>query len=498
MEWPDPFVRRMEAQFRESGTPDAFRAFLDSLDAPPSRAIRANPLKVDPAADFLTLLLRMAADQSLAADPASFPRVPWSPDGFFLPPGLMPGRHPLQATGIFYIQEPSAMLPAAVLDPQPGERILDLCAAPGGKTGRIAAAMANRGLLVANDLHADRVRALVRNLELLGVSNTVVLNESPDRIARFLPDRFDRVLVDAPCSGEGMFRRDPDAVRSWKAYGPAACVPLQRGILDAAWSALRPGGVLVYSTCTFSEEENEDQVLSFLDRHPDARLDNLGAFAPGGPPDGMGPVASRRLPGTLRIWPHHRQDERRQGGDGHFCARLVRLPEGPSPRPTDPPGSGQKPQRPSPAVLGVVRARLAEVLAPSSLSSLLEERVPALSIHGDHLHGLPEDAPDLRGLRIAKHGLHLGQVRTVRNGLRFDPAHSLALALRGTDLVRRVDLASGDPAVRALLRGETLCLDTDGPGYTVLCLDGFPVAWGLADGRGLVKNLLPPGWRRER
>ena len=277
---------------------DEFPAFLRALALPPRRALRLNPQ-------------RNGAEQAAAPFlPDGAPRVPWEPLGRYLAADAKPGAGIAHAAGAFYLQDASAMAPVAALDPRPGERVLDLCAAPGGKSGQIAARLNGRGFLLSNEIEFSRARILLGNLERLGVANAFVTSASAEALARVLPAFFDRVLVDAPCSGEGMFRRDLEAASQWNPDAPAGCAARQTAILNNAARMVRPGGKLVYSTCTFNRLENEGTVREFLRAHPDFEPD---AF------DLPGVGASRD--GCLRLWPH------RIEGEGHFLARFTRKGE---------------------------------------------------------------------------------------------------------------------------------------------------------------------------
>ena len=277
---------------------DEFPAFLRALALPPRRALRLNPQ-------------RNGAEQAAAPFlPDGAPRVPWEPLGRYLAADAKPGAGIAHAAGAFYLQDASAMAPVAALDPRPGERVLDLCAAPGGKSGQIAARLNGRGFLLSNEIEFSRARILLGNLERLGVTNAFVTSAPAEALARALPAFFDRVLVDAPCSGEGMFRRDPEAASQWNPDAPAGCAARQTAILNDAARMVRPGGKLVYSTCTFNRLENEGTVREFLRAHPDFEPD---AF------DLPGVGASQG--GCLRLWPH------RIEGEGHFLARFTRKPE---------------------------------------------------------------------------------------------------------------------------------------------------------------------------
>jgi 16S rRNA C967 or C1407 C5-methylase (RsmB/RsmF family) len=482
---PPAFVACLRPRFPEDGT--EFADFLASFDAPYAAGIRAVPPRMS--REGLRALLPAMGEAGPLGD------VPWCPDGLAIRPDATPGRHPLHDAGLFYLQEPSAMLPVEVLAPRPGERVLDLCAAPGGKSVQIAARMAGEGFLLANDLHEDRARALVRNLERCGATNAAVTVSSPDRLAARFPSYFDRVLVDAPCSGEGMFRRDPGSTGRWAQYADGSCRREQDAILDSADELLKPGGRLVYSTCTFSPDEDEETVAAFLDRHSGYRLVPIAKT--GGMSDAFD--LGRGLSAAARIWPH------RAPGDGHFCACLEKAGEtsGAS-------GStrGPNPESGAFAPLGAAeRDAFRRFAAPVLTEEALErfggwiagDRHAALS--GGHVHVLP-CATDLSRLHVLKRGFHLGTFEVDRKGLRFVPSHSFALVLTRADLLRAVELPVEDGTALRYLKGETVsAFEPDGPldasGFAVATVMGFPLGWLKPMGAGQFKNLYPPGWRRQ-
>lgn len=308
-----------------------YEKFVASYDRPRHAGIRVNTLKIDPEA-------------FRSVSPFGLKPIPWCETGFYVDENERPGKHPYYHAGLYYIQEPSAMEPAEALRPEPGDRVLDLCAAPGGKSTQIAAKLRGKGVLVTNDISAERTKALAKNIEMSGVRNAVVLNETPERIAEKFPAYFDKILIDAPCSGEGMFRKDPDAVRQWEKHSVEVCTVMQRDILDTVASMLAPGGRIVYSTCTFSPEENEAMIALFLARHPDfvvGELPHSPLFAPGRPEwaaelvesgGGLSPLlheaahdgepllsrpeALAQTARAARIWPHLAE------GEGHFVCVL--------------------------------------------------------------------------------------------------------------------------------------------------------------------------------
>lgn len=387
--------------------------------------------------------------------------IPWARHGFYCDPDARPGLHPYHDAGLYYLQEPSAMAPAALLDAQPGERILDLCAAPGGKSTQIAAAMDGRGLLVCNEIHPGRARILSGNIERLGVSNALVLRETPARLAERFAGWFDRVLVDAPCSGEGMFRKEAAALSDWSEDTVAMCSARQGQILCEAAGLVRPGGRLVYSTCTFAPEENEGVIGTFLKTHPDYQIETADApwFAPGRPDwaDGNPDLAY-----TFRLWPH------RLRGEGHFAAVLRR--------------SGRRESE--------IALQRPEALPPEAAAFVHEYSLPeGIAVRfGDTVFLAPPELPELRGLRVLRAGLELGQVRKGR----FSPAHALALWLKTA--ASCVSFSAGSEEIARYLRGETL--PAGGRGWTLVQVDGYSLGWGKSTD-GILKNHYPRGLRRK-
>ncbi|SDC83884.1 NOL1/NOP2/sun family putative RNA methylase [Paenibacillus sp. CF095] len=294
---------------------DEFEQFMKSYEQSPHAGLRVNTLKI-------------SMEQFDEIAPFDLRPIPWCETGFYVPHGVKPGLHPYYHAGLYYIQEPSAMAPVELLQVEPGDRVLDLCAAPGGKTTQIAAKLQGKGVLVTNDIHAERTKALAKNVELYGVRNAVVLNESPERIANAFPHYFDKVLIDAPCSGEGMFRKDEDMVKSWEHHSVEKCVLMQRDILETAARLLAPGGTIVYSTCTFAPEENEAMIAEFLNVNRDFVVMDIPeetGFAPGRPewvrqmmPEKADETEAvlGQTRGTARLWPHLLE------GEGHYVAVL--------------------------------------------------------------------------------------------------------------------------------------------------------------------------------
>ena len=440
---PTAFLQRMQQMLGPE-----YPAFLQSYDRPRSVGLRFNPLK---GADLPQL-------------PFGLTPVPWAPHGYFYDPATRPGLHPYHEAGVYYLQEPSAMAPAVLLDAQPGELVLDLCAAPGGKSTQIAAALQGRGLLVCNEINPGRAKILARNIERLGITNALVLQETPQRIAAAFPHCFDRVLVDAPCSGEGMFRKEAAASADWSEATVAHCAARQQEILDAAAVLLKAGGRLVYSTCTFAPAENEGAIAAFLRRHPDFTLEAPGEaarfFAPGNPDwaEGQDPTLAK----TCRLWPHELPCE------GHFAAVLRYC------------GDAENTWQP-------VRS----VQAPAVWRAFADECLPdapegVLISFGDTLYAAPPVLPQLDGLRVLRAGLELGQMRKGR----FVPAHALALASR--DAAACCRLEPDDPRLAQYLEGQQI--SGDACGWTLVFAGLYPIGWAKGSG-GVLKNHFPKGLR---
>lgn len=478
---PQAYLKEMEKLLGEE-----YQAYLDSLERPGNAGIRLNTGKI-------------TGREWEERSPFPTEQVPWAENGRFCGEGAQPAKDPYYYAGLYYIQEPSAMAPAALLPVEPGDRVLDLCAAPGGKSTELGSRLRGRGLLFSNDISSSRAKALVKNLELFGISNSCVCSEQPERLAELLPGYFNKILVDAPCSGEGMFRREESMVKDWEKRGPAYYGPIQRKILRAAADMLSPGGVLVYSTCTFSPYEDEETVLEILKEREDLEPDPMERFP--GAAEGLG------LPGSLRLFPH------RLRGEGHFVARLRKKADGrkdvPGPEKKKicgiTAGSMNRPGLPSldPASEKMLSELLRGVAASVSGLSGVSEPESAwrkrLSERGGALYLLPEGFPEGLGLRFLRTGLFLGEVKKGR----LEPSQPLAMvlspkALRETENALNVfSMNREDGRVIRYLKGETISLEENEPdaaGWTLICVDGFPLGWGKGNGR-TIKNKYYPGWR---
>ncbi len=476
---PEAFQERMQLLL---GT--EYDAFLAGMEGERYRALRVNPLKGGfPAGacgeDFLTL------------SPWKLEPVSWEENGYYYTQEG-PGRHPYHEAGVYYIQEPSAMAPVAFLGAEPGEKVLDLCAAPGGKSTQIAGRMQGRGLLVSNEINPARAKILSENVERLGIRNCLVVSEPPERLAELFPDYFDRILVDAPCSGEGMFRKNENAGEEWSQENVERCAGRQDTILDCAVTMLRPGGRLVYSTCTFAPEEDEGSVSRLIHRHPEMEIlepaeclqeesrPAAWGFAPGRPEWIRDPVPG--LERTFRLWPH------RLRGEGHYLAVLQR--------------DGEKMPGEVRCLHGNqqgIQERDCREYLEFAAGALRQKPEGVYLRFGDQLYLAPEGLPSLQGLHVLRPGLHLGTQKKNR----FEPAHALALAL-GPEQVYcscavRSPEGQGEQRVEpytavAYLNGQTFAAAGE-KGWYLITVDGYSLGWGKLAG-GVMKNHYPRGLRK--
>lgn len=480
---PEKFLERMQNMLGEE-----YPAFLESLSGKRYRALRLNPLKT-------------RIQEGKEKLPFTLSPVPWTKNGFYYEEEEQPGKHPYHEAGLYYIQEPSAMAPVPCLmeeaamperqeehvsaaaiperqeEPATPGRVLDLCAAPGGKSTQIAEYMRGRGMLITNEIHPQRAKILSENIERMGISNAIVLNETPESLSKRFIAFFDRILVDAPCSGEGMFRKNDNAGEEWSEENVALCAERQDSILDCAATMLKPGGRLVYSTCTFAPAEDEGSVSRFLETHPDFCLEK-----------------------EERLMPHKIK------GEGHFLAVLHR----------------EGGQLSSAATAGTEKSLTLKDcrefldFAKEALTIPAEELTEGkiLLRFGEQLYLAPAETPSLRGLKVLRPGLHLGTVKKNR----FEPSHALALFLKKEQVVHAVNLVCDGTAVRKYLEGQTLTIgagcdvemahiitrgrmaaeqaDVSLPkGWCLVCVDGYSLGWGKAAG-AVLKNHYPKGLRK--
>lgn len=459
---PEAFLLKMQELLGEE-----FGQYLESFKEEWKPGLRVNTLKLSPG-ELAELV------------PWNLEPVPWADNGFYYDGTLdgevlRPSKHPAYYAGLYYLQEPSAMTPAAMLPVVPGDRVLDLCAAPGGKSTELASKLKGRGMLVSNDISYSRARALLKNLELAGAANICVTSEAPEKLAGVWPEFFDKILVDAPCSGEGMFRRDEDMVKDWNEKGPEYYVPIQRQILSQAAAMLRPGGYMLYSTCTFSVEEDEENVAYVLEEFPQMQLCCLDLDKVPGACGGFG------LSGCMRLFPH------RLKGEGHFLA-LMRKKGGDDGGkeilpPMDPGTAGKR-------VRAVEKEKELDAFLRQSGTEWDYERIV---IHQDNAYYLPEGLAWNLPLRFLRTGLFLGELKKGR----FEPSQALAMSMKAGQFPNTVSFPGGDSRVLRYLKGETISLEGDeGPvkGWCLAAMEGFPLGWAKGTGMSL-KNKYYPGWR---
>ena len=472
---PADFKEKMKQLLGEE-----YEAYLKSFEEPCHNGLRINRLKLD----------RETWQQ---ISPFSLEPVPWIENGFYYfsdtadaKEDSRPSRHPYYYAGLYYLQEPSAMTPANLLPVEPGDLVLDICAAPGGKSTELGAKLQGKGLLFSNDISNSRAKALLKNLEMAGISNFCVASEAPEKLSGLLPEFFDKILVDAPCSGEGMFRRDPDMIKSYEKQGPAEYVPIQRSIVSEAVKMLKPGGLLLYSTCTFDQEENEGTIQYLLEQFPDMKLLEL--------PHREGFSRGIGLPQCVRLFPHQIQ------GEGHFIALLQKdsnaAKDETSGRKALVPSSGQsKPSRSLEKLAGAEAAAfLSSISKPLPPCQLLEKN--------GSLYLLPEAVAALgekqrKRIRFLRTGLLLGEIKKGR----FEPSQALAMALKKEDYPSSIDFSPKDERVIRYLKGETIALNGEEADslnsrfpWVLVCTGGFPLGWAKHL-NGSLKNKYYPGWR---
>ncbi len=468
MELPQDFKERMKSQLGES-----YGDFLACFEKERVYGLRYNPLKIE----------KEKLASLLAAYHISLEPVGWAQEGFYYPSDAQPGKLPLHEAGAYYIQEPSAMRVVELLDPRPGEKVLDLCAAPGGKSTQIAGRLRGRGLLVSNEIVPERAKILSRNMERIGAVNAVVLNETPERLAERFPAFFDRIAVDAPCSGEGMFRKDIEARGEWSSAQVEICAKRQRDILSQAVKMLRPGGILVYSTCTFAPMENEDMINWLLKEYPQFTLEQ-----------------------SEQIWPHL------QRGEGHFAARLC-MDADRSAAYERISGIDTTAQSYTDAGRSVSKSRIGrskeridkkkystremqqavEEFCRETLSQERYEQIEAqmkagsLELFGDQLYLKPAGISSLDGLKVQRAGLQMGCCKKNR----FEPSHAMAMALHPKEARQVLELEEPE----RYLRGETVSCPSYQKGWVLVTVSGCSLGWGKAV-QGTLKNHYPKGLRR--
>lgn len=467
-ELPVDFLERMKELLPE----EEYTAFLESYDSSPRKGIRANPLKIS----------REDLEKRLPQEFEAH-EIAWCPTGLYIDSDSRPGKQPEYYTGLYYPQEPSAMIPAQAIQVEPGDIVLDLCAAPGGKSTQLAGKLQGHGTLILNEIVGKRVGVLAQNVERMGIENAVILNENSSRLKEIFPQKFDKILVDAPCSGEGMFRKDEKVIEEWDNNKPVACSITQKQILEDVDVMLKPGGELVYSTCTFAPEENEQVAEWLVDRGYELLPIEIEGIETNGRPE-YTLEDLKDVEKTIRVWPHHSE------GEGHFIARFRKSSEAPQIQARAKKKSKKKKQQVKNKIKKAGKKSLGEFLA------FCNEYMP--DFNTDHLYRidnriykLPEDISEeeLENLRVYTPGLLLGELKTNR----FEPAQTLAMALSFSDFKNRYELSKDE--LWSYLKGEEIKPDREvDKGWILLGYEGYPVGFGKVS-NNTIKNKYPKGLR---
>ncbi len=458
---PEKFTARMLDMLGK----EEFGKYLESLEYPAKSGIRLNTLKLD-------------GEEFKKISPFDLSKIPWIDNAYLYGPDDIVTKHPYYYAGLYYVQEPSAMTPAFLFDVKPGEKVLDLCAAPGGKSTALGAKLKGKGVLVSNDVSNSRAKALLKNIELFGIKNAIIVSESSDRLAQRFAGYFDKILVDAPCSGEGMFRKQSKITENWEQYGTSYYAALQRQILPDAVKMLAEGGRLLYSTCTFSPEEDEESVAWLLDKFPGLKLVNIISDDKKQYYESLGFDHGRNewlekecredLSKCIRLFPH------KLDGEGHFIAEFVL-------------GSSNE----YADIKAPVKSKLPDELREFLSHVKMEYEESNIVIKDQRALLLPGPVPELKGLRILREGLLLGEMKKDR----FEPSQALAMALRADEYDNVYNMSKDDPDVCRYLKCESIEVpDSVKDGFVLVCVDNYPLGFGKVK-NGSFKNKYLPGWR---
>lgn len=436
-------------------------AYLACFDEPRYYGLRVNTGKI-------------SVEEFRKLCPFDITPIPWIENGFYYDgERISPAKHPYYFAGLYYLQEPSAMTPANRLPIDPGDYVLDICAAPGGKATELGAKLRGEGLLIANDISSSRAKGLLKNIEVFGIGNVAVLCEEPGKLSNYFPEFFDKILIDAPCSGEGMFRKDRKMVKAWEEHGPEYFANIQKNIIRQAAGMLKAGGMLLYSTCTFDSRENEQIIDGLIKEYPEFHILDIPPYE-GFCPGLLETVSPQKddLKKTVRIFPH------KMKGEGHYLA-LLKKGDRVSSRSGD---------------TGMLRQKLPKAAEPffGDISWELDET--CLELRGDRLYYMPKGLLGLRGIRFLRTGLLLGELKKNR----FEPSQALAMYLKKEEYAHTINFSAEDSRVFRYLKGETLevedLVSASEKAWQLVCVDGFPLGWGKSIG-GVLKNKYLTGWR---
>lgn len=442
---PENYKQEMKELLKEE-----YADYLASMEQPYNRALRVNTLKI-------------SVEDFQKSVPFHLTPVPWCSDGFYYAEEDNVTAHPYYYAGLYYLQEASAMLPAEALPIEEGDIVLDACAAPGGKSLKLAAKLNGTGCLLSNDISASRSQALLRNIEKSGIKNAYVTSEDIAKLARKYPNTFDKILIDAPCSGEGMFRKDPSLIRSYEEHGSSYYAPIQKEILNHAVSMLKKGGFILYSTCTFSREEDEEVLQAIFHEHEDLSLVPLKPYY-----EGFAKGIGENMEHAVRLYPH------RLNGEGHFTALLKKE------------GKNQKEDSGNATPLAKLPKEMQEfaaLIAPDFFRGTVQKIQNSLY--------LISHAIDNTSVRTLRSGLLLGEIR---NG-RFEPSQALAMALKKEEFAQCISFSANDAAIEKYLRGETVFTSAKYNGWVLICVDDYPLGFGKMQ-NGQIKNKIKAGVRK--
>ena len=457
MNLPTKFVDKMQ---RLLG--DEFDDYIKCYDEKRLYGLRVNTKKI-------------SVEEFCKICPFEIKPIPWIENGFYYDGNaVQAAKHPYYFAGLYYLQEPSAMTPANRLPVEPGDKVLDVCAAPGGKATELGAKLRGKGVLIANDISNSRAKGLLKNIEVFGIGNVLVLSEEPGKLEEYFPEYFDKILIDAPCSGEGMFRKDKKMVKAWEEHGPEFFSKIQRSIVTQAARMLKPGGMMLYSTCTFDSEENESTIEYLMEQYPEFKILDIQpyeGFACGMPE--LTKTKDKSFSKTVRIWPH------KMHGEGHYVALL------------------QKGEKEDVPLRKSEKNRTTKI--PDEIAEFFKDvdwsmDWNRLEIYSEKVYYMPEGIPNVKGIRFLRTGLYLGDLKKNR----FEPSQSLAMCLNAEEYKHVVNLKVDDERVIKYLKGETIDVDdlvsNKGKGWQLVLVDGYPLGWGkLAS--GTLKNKYLPGWR---